>query len=152
MDPRPLYAFGHGLSYTSFEVIDLELSAVEIPVDGRLDVSVTVSNTGERDGATVVQLYASDAVAQVVRPVIELIGYAKVRLVAGEARTVHFLVDADRFSFTGLELRRIVEPGVVTLSVGLGSTDRPLTASLTLTGALREVGEGRVLTTPVRLG
>jgi beta-glucosidase len=151
VDPRPLYGFGHGLSYTSFEVSDLELSAGDIPVDGQVEVSVTVRNSGERDGATVVQLYASDAAAQVVRPVIELIGYAKVRLAAGQSHRVHFAVDADRFSFTGLELRRIVEPGVVSLSVGLSSTERPLVALLTLTGAVRDVGEGRVLTTPVRL-
>jgi beta-glucosidase len=83
--------------------------------------------------------------------VIELIGYAKVRLASGQSHRVHFAVDADRFSFTGLELRRIVEPGVVSLSVGLSSTERPLVALLTLTGAVRDVGEGRVLTTPVRL-
>lgn len=152
LDPRPKYPFGHGLSYTSFELGDLRLSAPSIPVDGELEVSVVVRNSGERDGAEVVQLYASDEVAQVVRPLKELIGYAKVHLAAGESRTVTFTVAADRLSFTGLGYQRIVEPGVHVLSVGRSSEDRPLQAQLLLTGEVRVVSEGRKLLTPARVG
>ncbi len=150
-DPRPLFAFGSGLSYTTFELADLAASATEAPVDGEVEVSVTVRNTGARDGATVVPLYATDLQAQVARPVRELIGYAKVRLAAGESARVTFTVHADRFSFTGVALRRIVEPGVVELRSGTSSADLPLSVQVTLTGAVRDVAEGRVLLTPVRI-
>ncbi len=151
LDPRPLYPFGHGMSYTSFEVSDLALSASEIETDGTVDVSVTVTNIGERAGAEVVQLYAHDEVAQVVRPLKELIGYAKVPLEAGASASVTFSVHTDRLSFTGIDYRRIVEPGTHTLMVGTSSENLPLTAPLTLTGELRQVPEGRVLVTPVRI-
>lgn len=151
LDPRPLYPFGHGLSYTSFALSDLDLSATEVPVDGSVTVSVSVTNTGQRPGAEVVQLYVHDAYASVVRPVKQLVGYAKVHLEPGQRRRVSFDLHADRVSFTGVDQRRIVEPGVVELSVGTSSEDRPLVAEVTYTGAVRHVGEGRVLTTPVTL-
>lgn len=149
LDPRPLYPFGHGLGYTSFELSGLNLDAECIDVVGETHVSVTVANTGDREGAHVVQLYASDTHAQVVRPLKELIGYVKVKLAAGESKRVTFTVHADRLSFTGLGMRRIVEPGEHVLSVGNSSEDRPLSATLTLTGTTRVVPEGRRLLTPV---
>ena len=149
LDPRPLYPFGHGLSYGSFELSDLALSDAGIPVAGTVTVSVTVRNTGDRAGSDVVQLYAHDEVAQVVRPLKELIGYRKVSLEPGAAARVSFEVDADRFSFTGIDYRRIVEPGVVTLMAGRSSEDLGLSATIVLTGTTRQVPEGRVLVTPV---
>jgi beta-xylosidase len=110
---------------------------------------VAVTNTGERAGAEVVQVYASDPVASVVRPRKQLIAYAKVPLEAGESAEVDVELHADLFSFTGLDYRRIVEPGEIVLSVGTSSEDRPLEARMTLTGATRVVGEGRVLTSTV---
>lgn len=151
LDPRPLFAFGHGLGYTTYQVSDLELSASSIAPDGSLEVSVTVANTGERDGAEVVQLYLNDVVGQVTRPIIELVGYAKVPLTAGESKRVTFTLHADRTSFTGIAYRRIVEPGEFIVRVGTSSVDLPLEASFQITGDVREVGEGRVLTTPVRI-
>ena len=149
LDPRPLYPFGHGLSYTSFDLSDLRLGATEVPVDGSVTVSVTVANTGDRAGSEVVQLYVSDEYASVVRPVKQLVGYVKVPLAAGERRTVSFELHTDRLSFTGVDLRRIVEPGAIDVSVGTSSEDRPLRARITLVGDTRVVGEGRVLLTPV---
>ena len=149
VDARPLFWFGHGLSYTSFAVSDLVLSAVEVPVDGALDASVTVRNTGDRAGAEVVQVYLTDLAASVVQPLKRLVGYAKVWLDAGEAKRVTFTLHADRMSFTGVDYRRVVEPGAMLLRVGTSSTDLPLEASFALTGEVRVVGEGRVLTTPV---
>ena len=78
LDPRPLFPFGHGLSYTTFSLTDLRLSATEVPTDGSVEVSATVTNTGARSGAEVVQLYLGDPIAQVTRPLKQLIGYAKV--------------------------------------------------------------------------
>ncbi|WP_245991221.1 glycoside hydrolase family 3 N-terminal domain-containing protein [Bogoriella caseilytica] len=152
LDPTPLYPFGHGLGYTEVEYSALELSSAEISVDGTVSVHVSVANRGQRPAEEVVQLYSGDQVASVARPVRELIGYARLRLEPGESRRVSFSVHADRFAFTGLDLRRIVEPGSTDLWVGRSSADTPLHAELRLTGQTREVGARRVLTTPATIG
>jgi beta-xylosidase len=149
VDPTPLFAFGHGLSYTTFEYADLELSAGEVPTDGEVRVSCTVRNTGPVAGTEVVQLYLGDPVATVVRPVKWLAGFARASLAPGEAARVTFRLHADRTSFTGRDLTRIVEPGTIAVTLGGSSDDLPLTGSFTLTGPLRTVGIDRVLDTPV---
>jgi beta-glucosidase len=151
LDPEALFPFGHGLSYTAFELGDLELSSDRIDPDGSVDVTVTVSNTGDRAGADVVQLYLSDHVAQVTRPVRELVGFARVGLEPGQSRRVTFTVHADRTSFTGADHRRVVEPGVFTLAAGHSSEDLPQRADLTVAGDLRVLDGPRVLTTPVTI-
>ena len=148
LDPQPAYAFGHGLSYTTFEVDDLHLSAESIPTDGTIEVSATVRNTGSRAGAEVVQLYLSDPVAQVTRPTHWLSGFAKVDLEPSAAARVRFEVHADRTSFTGRDGIRIVEPGEIGVAVGTASDALPLSGNFCIEGAVREVGEGRVLDTP----
>ncbi|MEK8225867.1 glycoside hydrolase family 3 C-terminal domain-containing protein [Oerskovia sp. M15] len=90
--PHPAYAFGHGLSYTSFRWEDAAVTDPDWAVDGFAEVAVTVRNVGERDGSEVVQLYLHDPVAQVTRPVVRLVGYARVELAAGEATRVIFTV------------------------------------------------------------
>jgi beta-xylosidase len=149
VDPTPLFAFGHGLSYTSFEYSGLALSASEIATDGAVQISCTVRNTGPAAGTEVVQLYLGDAIASVARAQQWLAGFARVPLGPGEAARVTFGVHADRTSFTGRDLTRIVEPGTITVTVGGSSDDLPLTGSFTLTGPLRTVGIDRVLDTPV---
>ncbi|WP_308727277.1 MULTISPECIES: glycoside hydrolase family 3 N-terminal domain-containing protein [unclassified Arthrobacter] len=151
LDPRPLYPFGHGLSYTDFELRDLQISDAEIANDGTVDISVTLTNTGDRSGAEVIQLYLRDEVASVVRPRRWLTGFAKVALKAGESKRVSFTVHADRTSFTGLENQRIVEPGNFAVEVGNSSEELPLTGSFTIAGEVREVPEGRVMDTPVQV-
>ena len=149
VDPTPLFAFGHGLSYTTFEYQDLAVSPAEIRTDGTTDITVTVRNTGDRPGTEVVQLYLSDPIAQVTRPVRWLAGFTRVPLGPGEARRVTFQLHADRTAFTGLAGHRIVEPGEIGIAVG-GASDRlPLEATLLLTGPERRVSEDRVLYTPV---
>jgi beta-xylosidase len=151
-DPAPLFAFGHGLSYTTFSHEDLVVSPAEVPADGLAEISCTVRNTGSRPGAEVVQLYLSDPVAQVVRPVRWLAGFARVELEPGQARRVVFRLHADRTAFCGLSGERVVEPGEIGVAVG-GSSDRlPLRGSFTLTGLGRVVGPGRVLETQVSVG
>lgn len=149
VDPTPLFAFGHGLSYTTFEYSSLTVSAAEVPTSGKLEVSCTVRNTGPVAGTEVVQLYLGDPVASVVRPVKWLTGFARASLEPGEAARVTFLVHADRTSFTGRDLTRVVEPGTITVAVGGCSDNLPLTGSFTMTGPLRTVGINRVLDTPV---
>lgn len=151
VDPAPLYPFGHGLSYTTFEWADPrvdgapDLSATT-GTDGEVSVSVTVRNTGSRAGADVVQLYLHDPLAQVARPVVQLIGYQRVELDAGEQRDLTFRVHADLSSFTGLDGRRIVEPGDLELRLGRSCSDAVFTVTVTLTGSVRHVDHTRRLT------
>lgn len=150
VDPGPLFPFGHGLSYTTFGYADLAVSAAELPTDGSVEVSCLVRNTGDRDGAEVVQLYLHQPVAPVTRPVRQLLGFARVELAAGQARRVTFRVHADRTAYTGVDLTRAVEPGPVELLIGPSSADLPLRATIGLVGPRRPVGHDRVLVTPVR--
>jgi beta-glucosidase len=152
MDPTPLYPFGHGLSYTTYEYSDLRLDAREIRPTGSLTVAATVRNTGAMAGEEVVQLYLSDECAQVTRPVRQLVGFARVALAPGEAARVEFALHAERTAFTGVDAtRRIVEPGLFTVAVGRSSEDLPLRAGFEIVGEVRDVTRGRVLTTPVRV-
>ena len=149
VDPTPLFAFGHGLSYTTFEYAGLTLSTEEVATDGVVDISCTVRNTGPVAGTEVVQLYLSDPVSSVVRPVKWLAGFARAALEPGEGALITFHVHADRTSFTGRDLTRIVEPGTITVTLGGSSDDLPLTGAFTLTGPVRTLGIDRVLDTPV---
>ncbi|MGO1569177.1 MAG: glycoside hydrolase family 3 C-terminal domain-containing protein, partial [Brachybacterium sp.] len=152
LDPKPLFPFGHGLSYSRFEYSELELSASEIANDGTVEISATVSNTGDRDGQEVVQLYLSDPVASVVRPLKRLVGFTKVGLAAGESTRVSFRLHADRTSFTGPDLKRIVEPGEIRVRLGASSEDMTLEGSFRISGQVREIETGRaVLDTPVSI-
>jgi beta-xylosidase len=149
LDPTPLFPFGYGASYTTFEVEDLRVSDTEVPTDGEFTVSVRVRNTGDRAGDEVVQLYLHDVVAQVTRPVRQLIGFARVPLRPGAAAEVRFSVHADRTAFTGRDLTRIVEPGEIEVYAGTSAADLPCRGTVRLTGPLRTVGHDRRLTTPV---
>jgi beta-glucosidase/beta-xylosidase len=151
LDPSPLYGFGHGLSYTSFGFSSHLASAPTMSTSDTATVSCTVTNTGAVDGAEVVQLYLTDPVSEVVRPVRELIGYARVELAAGASATVEFTVHADRTSFTGLSLERIVAPGLVKLHVATSSMCDVHTHELILHGPRRVVGFEREMLTPVEV-
>jgi beta-xylosidase len=151
VDPTPLFAFGHGLSYTSFEYADLIVGPEEIATDGTVEITCTVRNSGARAGAEVVQLYLSDPVAQVVRPVRWLAGFARVSLDPGQARQVTFRLHADRTAFCGRSGARVVEPGEIRVAIG-GASDRlPLQGSFTIRGPERPAGRDRILDTPVRI-
>jgi hypothetical protein len=151
LDPTPLFPFGFGASYTTFDITDLRVSATEVPTDGEFTVSVRVRNTGARAGAEVVQLYLHDVVAQVTRPVRQLAGFARVALEPGASAQVRFRVHADRTAFTGRDLRRIVEPGELEVLVGTSAADLPGRAVVRLTGPVRVVGHDRRLDTPAEV-
>jgi len=151
LDATPLYPFGYGGSYTTFEVDALRISDAEVPTDGEFTVSVRVRNTGAREGEEVVQLYLHDVVAQVVRPVRQLAGFARVGLAPGEGVDVTFRVHADRTAYPNRRLERIVEPGDIEVMVGTSSADLPCRGRVRLTGSLRVVGHDRQLVTPVEL-
>ncbi|NNN36254.1 glycosyl hydrolase [Streptomyces sp. S3(2020)] len=144
LDPTPLYPFGHGRSYTSF-AWESDAADTEIGTDGSYDMTVTVRNTGDREGAEVVQLYLHDPVASVTRPDVRLIGYQRVRLAPGEAARVSFRFHTDLSSFTDRSLRRVVEPGILELRLAASSADVRHTTRLNLTGPVRVLGPDRVL-------
>ena len=119
----PRYPFGYGLSYTTFAYRDLKVGAARIGPNDTLSVSVTVANTGTREGTEVVQLYVRDEVGSVTRPVRELKGFRRVTLKAGEARTVELRLASRDLAFYGLSMRRVVEPGTFRVFVGPNSAE-----------------------------
>ncbi|MEV0170722.1 glycoside hydrolase family 3 N-terminal domain-containing protein [Streptomyces sp. NPDC050803] len=144
LDPTPLYAFGHGRSYTTF-AWESDAADAEIGTDGSYDLTVTVRNTGDREGAEVVQLYLHDPVASVTRPDVRLIGYQRLELAPGEARRVTFHFHADLSAFTNRSNLKVVEPGALELRLGASSAEVRHTARLTLTGPVRALGPDRRL-------
>jgi beta-xylosidase len=145
IDPGAAFPFGAGLGYSTFEWSEPVADATEVATDGSVTLGLTVTNTGDRAGADVVQLYLHDPIASVVRPVQRLIGFHKVRLAPGESARIGVRVPADLASFTGTDLRRIVEPGDLVLGFGRSSGDIPLTQTVTLTGPKRVLEGQRAL-------
>ncbi|HEY5971450.1 MAG TPA: beta-glucosidase BglX [Pseudoxanthomonas sp.] len=119
----PLYAFGHGLSYTSFRYGALRLSEEKIPANGTLQVEVTVTNTGTRAGDEVVQLYLRDDVASITRPVKQLRGFRRIHLLPGKSQTLAFTLTGDDLAFYDSAMKRVVEPGTFTVFAGGNSVD-----------------------------
>lgn len=120
---EPLYPFGYGLSYTTFAYSDIHLSSTEMSADGELTATVTVTNTGSRDGAEVVQLYIRDLVGSVTRPVKELKGFEKIFLKAGESRKVSFSITPELLKFYNYDLQFVCEPGDFDVMIGGNSRD-----------------------------
>jgi beta-xylosidase len=161
VDPTPVYPFGHGLSYTTFEWSGLSVDGVpqagdavaagadaplaSAPTDGVFELALTVRNSGAHAGVEVVQLYLHDPVASVVRPVSRLIGFAKLRLARGASARVKFTVPADLASFIGCDGQRIVEAGELELRLAASSADVRLRARVELTGATRILDHRRHL-------
>ncbi|AWB89909.1 glycoside hydrolase family 3 N-terminal domain-containing protein [Salinibacterium hongtaonis] len=145
IDPTAAFPFGHGIGYTRFRWDQPEASVAELSTDGAVEVSLRVTNEGDRTGDEIVQLYLHDPVASVVRPVQRLVGYSRLTLDAGQSARVRFTVSADLASFTGLTGERIVEPGLIELGFGRSSGDIPHSLGVTLTGAVRVVDHRRTL-------
>jgi beta-glucosidase len=118
VEVSPEYPFGFGLSYTTFEYRDLEVSPPRARVGDSVTASVTVRNTGRVAGEEVVQLYLRDLVASVTRPVRELKGFLRIRLESGESKRVEFPLGPDALSFCGRDLAAVTEPGRFRLFVG----------------------------------
>ena len=135
----PLYAFGHGLSYTSFEYGPLTLAASSIDTRGEIVASVTVSNTGARSGDEVVQLYARDTATGVTRPIRALVGFHRVSLEPGESTQITFTVPLSTLGYEGLSGDFIIEPGDIRLLVGASSEDIRSEATVQVTGAVENL-------------
>ena len=129
----PLFVFGHGLSYTTFEVSNLRLSSSTVSKNGSLQASVTVRNTGSRKGDEVVQLYLHDPVASISQPVRRLRGFERVALDPGQTRTVTFTLDKSDFGFYDNRGRFVVEAGQIDVYAG-NSSSADMTRSFTVRG------------------
>ncbi|KKX50040.1 hypothetical protein L950_0212745 [Sphingobacterium sp. IITKGP-BTPF85] len=119
----PLYPFGYGLSYTTFDYSDLKLDKSSFKAGQSIQASVTLRNTGKYDGEEVVQLYIKDLVGSITRPVKELKGFQKVFLKAGESKVVTFTVSEEDLKFYNNDLKFVAEPGDFTLFIGKNSQD-----------------------------
>ncbi|MDY5005448.1 MAG: beta-glucosidase BglX [Prevotella sp.] len=119
----PLYPFGYGMSYTTFEYGKPRLNATTMKADGSITLTVNVRNSGNRDGDEVVQLYIHDMVATIARPVKELKGFERISLKAGESRDVTFTINADMLKFYNSNLQYVAEPGDFEAMVGGNSRD-----------------------------
>ena len=129
----PLFEFGHGLSYTTFEISNLRLSSSAVARNRSLEASVTVKNTGSRKGDEVVQLYLHDPVASISQPVRRLRGFERVTLDPGQTRTVSFTLDKSDFGFYDNRGKFVVEPGQIDVYAG-NSSSADMTRSFTVQG------------------
>ena len=122
----PLYPFGYGLSYTTYKYDDLKLDKTKIGKDGNVNVSVKITNTGDRDGVEIAQLYIRDKFSCVTRPVKELKDFARITLKAGESKVVNFTITPDKLAFYDKKMNWQVEPGEFIVMVGASSDDTVL--------------------------
>lgn len=122
----PLFAFGHGLSYTTFKYANLRVSPDRTGPQGQATVTVEVTNTGKMAGDEIVQMYIRDEVSSVTRPIKELKGFARIHLAPGEAKTVHFPIMPEKLSFLNEDMKRVVEHGTFSIMVGPSSRSEQL--------------------------
>ncbi len=151
MSVRPLYPFGHGLSYTTFAYSDLQIAPRQPQAHDLVRISVVVTNTGPRAGDEVVQLYVRDTVASVTRPVQQLVGFKRLHLQPGERRTLTFHLAVSQLGFFDARMRYVVEPGAVVVMVGASCADIRQTGCFEIEGPVSEVGDHKVYTTPVEV-
>ena len=119
----PLYPFGYGLTYTTFSYSDLQLSRTTMAADGSVEASIMVSNTGQRDGDEVVQLYIHQQASSIARPVKELRGFQRIHLKAGEQRRVTFCIDREQLQYLNAQGEPVLEPGIFDIMIGTNSED-----------------------------
>jgi beta-glucosidase len=147
--PTPLFAFGHGLSYTSFTYEQFAVRGTT--TRDLVEVSLVVRNTGERAGDEVVQLYVQDRVASVARPDRMLVGFARVALDPGQARTLKFTVHPSRLAFYDPQMRFVTEPGAFGFSAGASATDIRAEQTVTLGGEVAEYRQREVVATGITI-
>jgi beta-glucosidase len=130
LSSTPLFEFGYGLSYTSFEYENLVITPEKNGPAGEFRITFEITNTGNRPGADVVQLYMNDVISSVTTPVKELKGFEKVMLNPGEKKKVEFILTPEHLSFLDPKLKEIVEPGIFEVMVGGSSEDIRLQGKL----------------------
>jgi len=136
---KPLFAFGYGLTYTTFKYDNLKVTPEKILPGATAKVSLDVSNIGQREGDEVPQLYVHPKVSSLTQPVMRLMGFERITLKPGEKKTVEFAVTPDDLAILDVDMHKVVEPGVYEMMVG-PSSDKTTTVKLTVTGAKGETG------------
>lgn len=134
LSAKPLFPFGHGLSYTRFELENLQITPNSVNTEGKVQISVDVRNVGERAGEEVVQLYVHDVLSSVTRPVKELKGFKRIALEPGEKKTVTFTLSVSQLGFYNREMELVVEPGTIEVMIGSSSEDIRLTGTFEIVG------------------
>lgn len=147
---EPLFPFGFGLSYTTFALANLRLDRATAEAGQVVQVSVDVTNTGDRAGDEVVQLYVRNGAASLTRPLKELKGFYRLHLLPGERRTVTFELAVNQLAFLDRAMHWVIEPGPVQVMAGTSSADLPLAGCFEITGDVAEVGQQRVFSSAVR--
>ncbi len=146
---KPLFPFGHGLSYTQFKYCNLKLDKEQAGLDEILQIAFDVKNTGSVAGDEVVQLYTSDEFAAFPRPVKELRGFVRVHLLPGERKSVQFDLPVNMLAYYGEGLKLVLEPGTVKVLVGSSSEDIRLQSAFEVIGGTNQIVKDRVLDCPV---
>jgi beta-glucosidase len=129
---QPLFPFGYGLSYTTFEYSDLTFSKDTISTKGYLKVEFTLKNTGKYEGSEVAQLYIKDIIASVSQPVISLKGFQKISLKPGESKKVSFTITPQELKILNAQNKWVVEPGDFRIMIGTSSKDLRLKGNITV--------------------
>ena len=145
--PTPLFAFSHGLSYTSFEYANLEIRAATTAAP--IEVTVEVRNGGQRAAIEIVKPYGSEHVASVARPDRLLLGFTRVPLEPGQIKRVQFNIHPSRLAFYDPHMRFVTEPGTFTFSVGASSADVRAEQTVELSGAVVEYLQREIVATSV---
>ncbi|MCA9949527.1 MAG: glycoside hydrolase family 3 C-terminal domain-containing protein [Anaerolineales bacterium] len=149
---KPLWPFGFGMSYTQFELSDLQLNKQVAAAGEAVRISLTVANVGEVDGDEVVQLYVRDKVASVTRPTKELKGFKRVSVAAGSRQTVIFTLFVNQLGFYNQTMEYVVEPGTIEIMVGTSSEDLLLTTTVEITGKTIQIGQDKKFFSAVNIG
>lgn len=129
---QPLFPFGYGLSYTTFEYSDLTISKDTLTTKGVVKVEFTLKNTGKFEGAEVVQLYVKDLITSVSQPVISLKGFQKISLKPGESKKVTFTITPKELQILNAQNKWVVEPGDFRIMIGSSSKDLRLKRNITV--------------------
>jgi len=148
---KPLFPFGHGLSYTQFKYCNLKLDKAHAGLDEILQISFDVKNVGNVAGDEVVQLYTSDEYAEFPRPVKELRGFARVHVLPGEKKHIRFDLPVNMLAYYGEGLKLVLEPGTVRVLIGSSSEDIRLQSAFEVSGETKQIVKDRVLDCPVRV-
>jgi len=147
----PLFPFGFGLSYTNFRYSDLKLNTSKVSAGGSVEISMTLTNTGAREGDEVVQLYVNDPVASVTQPVKSLKGFQRVSLAPGASRRITFTLAANELGFYDRQMNFVLEPGKIKVMLGSSSDDIRLQGEFDVVGPLAEIAKSKVYFTPVKV-
>ena len=151
MSSKPLFPFGYGLTYTSFEYDNLVITPESTSWNGQVEISVDVKNVGTRGGDEVVQLYVNDVQSEITRPIKELKGFKRITLKPNQKKTVTFILSITQLGFYNKDMKYVVEPGKIKVMIGSSSEDIRLTGEFEITGEVTEISGVKKYFTSIRV-